>query len=198
MTIQDTERAAVFIDGSNLYHSLEENCGRADLDFQSFTNKLLRGKKLYRVYYYNVLQDPEKKAQGHQEQQKFLTSLYNIPNFEVKLGTAKYRGDQLVEKGVDIMLATDLLQFAWRDFYDVAILVSGDADFTYAVQVAKNSGKHVEIAAFPANLAYDLAQVGDDRLLLDADYFSELWVGSKRPQRRRFRRPRPSGAANGT
>ena len=27
------ERVAIFIDGSNLYHSLQENCGRFDVDF---------------------------------------------------------------------------------------------------------------------------------------------------------------------
>ena len=37
------ERVAIFIDGSNLYHSLEENCGRFDLDFGAFAEKLCRG-----------------------------------------------------------------------------------------------------------------------------------------------------------
>jgi len=186
------ERGAVFIDGSNLYHSLEENCGRADLDFNAFVHKLLDGRSLFRTYYYNVLQDAEK-GQAAQDQQKFLSSLYNIPNFEVRLGTSKYRGDVLVEKGVDIMLATDLLQFGWRGLYDFAILVSGDGDFKYAVQVTKDIGKHVEVAAFPANLSYDLAQVADDRHVLTQDYFKDLWVGTKAPRRRRFpgsRRPR--------
>ena len=35
-----THRVAIFIDGSNLYHSLEENCGRFDIDFQAFSEKL--------------------------------------------------------------------------------------------------------------------------------------------------------------
>ena len=194
------QRVAIFIDGSNLYHSLEENCGRADLDFQGFTRKVLKDRELFRVYYYNVLQDADMRTQGHQEQQKFLASLYSIPYLEVRLGTAKQRGDVMVEKGVDIMLATDLLQFAWRDLYDVAVLVSGDGDFTYALQAVKNVGKYVEVAAFPSNLALDLAQVADDRQFLDPEFFRELWVGSKgapRRRRPRWKRPSPVGAPPG-
>ncbi len=186
--MQRTQRAAVFIDGSNLYHSLEENCGRADLDFQAFVQKLVGERELFRAYYYNILQDPERKGIGYQEQQKFLATLYAIPLLEVRLGTAKQRGDVVVEKGVDIMLATDLLQYGWRDLYDVAILVSGDGDFTYAVQAVKNSGKYVEVAAFSANLSWDLVQVADDRRFFDQEYFQDLWVAARGAPRRR--RPR--------
>ncbi len=185
-----TQRVAIFIDGSNLYHSLEENCGRMDLDFLGFGKKLVKDRDLFRVYYYNILQDPERKSQGYQDQQKFLSTLYNIPLFEVRLGTSKMRGDVMVEKGVDIMLATDLLQFAWRGLYDVAVLVTGDGDFTYAVQTVKNLGKYVEVAAFPSNLSWDLSQVADDRQYLDPEFFSDLWVtskGSPATRRRRFR-----------
>ena len=35
-----SRRVAIFIDGSNLYHSLEENCGRYDLNFHAFSQKL--------------------------------------------------------------------------------------------------------------------------------------------------------------
>jgi len=186
------ERVAIFIDGSNLYHSLEENCGRADLDFGAFARKLVGDRALHRIYYYNILQDVEKKGQAYQEQQKFLASLYSVPYLEVRLGTSKFRGDVLVEKGVDIMLATDLLQFAWQGVYDSAILVTGDGDFTYAVQAVKNSGRYVEVAAFPANLSWDLMQVADNRHFLDREFFGELWVTNRGPsggaaKRRRYR-----------
>ena len=169
------QRVAVFIDGSNLYHSLDENCKRFDLDFAAFADKLCNGRDLFRIYYYNVLRDPDRNPQAYQDQQKFLTALYNTPYLEVRLGSSKIRGDVAVEKGIDVMLATDLLRLAWDDIYDVAIVVSGDGDFAYAVQAVKDMGKHVEIAAFPANLAWELANVADDREFLTPDYFSDLW-----------------------
>ena len=163
------------IDGSNLYHNLDENCKRFDLDFAAFAAKLCKGRPLFRTYYYNVLRDPERNQQAYQDQQKFLGALYNVPYLEVRLGGAKMRGDVAVEKGIDIMVATDMLQLGWDNRYDVAILVSGDRDFAYAAQAVKNMGKHVEIAAFPANLARELANVADDRELLTPAYFPDLW-----------------------
>ena len=168
-------RVAVFIDGSNLYHSLDENCKRFDVDFAAFAEKLCDGRELFRTYYYNVLRDPDRNPQAYQDQQKFLTALYNTPYLEVRLGNSKVRGDVAVEKGIDIMLATDLLRLAWDNHYDVAVLVSGDGDFAYAVQAAKDMGKHVEIAAFPANLAWELSNVADDREIFTPDYFSDIW-----------------------
>lgn len=190
---ESSDDVAIFIDGSNLYHSLEENCGRADLDFGAFARKLVGDRHLYRIYYYNILQDTEKKGQAYQDQQKFFSSLYKIPYLEVRLGTSKYRGEVMVEKGVDIMLATDLLQFAWQGVYGTAILVTGDGDFTYAAQAVKNFGKYVEIAAFPSNLSWDLAQVADDRHFLDREFFSELWVTSRGPVPLKRRRSRGKG-----
>ncbi len=168
-------RVAIFIDGSNLYHSLEENCGRYDLNFQAFSQKLAKGRTMFRTYYYNVLQDPERSPQGYQDQQKFLTALHNTPYLEVRLGGSKMRGATTVQKGVDIMIATDLLRFAWDDRYDIAVLVSGDGDFSYAVQAVKDMGKHVEVAAFPANLSSELVSVSDDREFFTPEYFEDLW-----------------------
>jgi uncharacterized LabA/DUF88 family protein len=168
-------RVAIFIDGSNLYHSLEENCNRYDLDFAAFSSKLCDGRHHFRTYYYNLLRDPNRNPQAYHDQQKFLTALYSTPYLEVRLGSSKMRGDVPVEKGIDIMLATDLLRIAWDNLYDVAILVSGDGDFSYAVQAVKDMGKHVEVAAFQANLSMELAQVVDNRELFTPDYFNELW-----------------------
>ena len=176
-------RVAVFIDGSNLYHSLEENCKRFDVDFGAFSLKLCDGRSLHRTYYYNVVRDPDRNPQAYQDQQKFLTALYNTPYLEVRLGIAKYRGDIGVEKGVDIMVATDMLRLAWYDHYDVAVLVSGDGDFAYAVQTVKDIGKHVEVAAFPANLSYELANVADTRELFTPEYFADLWSRRRTPAR---------------
>ena len=174
-----THRVAIFIDGSNLYHALDENCGRMDLDFAAFISTLCGDRQLFRTYYYNILQDTERRGHAYSEQQKFLATLYSTPLLEVRLGTSKYRGDVLVEKGVDIMVSTDILQFAWRDLYDVAILVSGDGDFAYALQVVKDLGKHTEVVAFPGNLSHELSQTADFLRILDRRFFEDLWASGR-------------------
>lgn len=186
-------RVAVFIDGSNLYHSLEDNCKRYDLDFDAFILKLCKGRPMFRSYYYNVLRDPGRNPQAYQDQQKFLNTLHNTPYLDVRLGMSKVRGDTAIEKGVDIMLATDMLCLGWDNLYDVAILVSGDGDFAYAVQAVKNMGKHVEIAAFSANLSRELAQVADERELFTPKYFEDIWSNKRSSTRSASTGERRSG-----
>jgi len=179
------DRVAIFIDGSNLYHSLRSNFGRNDLNFAEFANKLCGSKRLFRTYYYNVLQDPIQRPDSYREQQEFLDVLRKTLYLEVRLGSTKVAQGIPVEKGIDVMLATDLLYFAWNDFYDVAVLVSGDSDFAYALQAVKNMGKHVEVAYFESGIAKDLLNVSDDRHLLNRSFFNGLWVGKRRVKRRR-------------
>jgi uncharacterized LabA/DUF88 family protein len=177
------DRVAIFIDGSNLYHSAKNSFGRHDINFTELANKLSAGRKLFRIYYYNVQQDPSQYPDGHREQLDFLDALRKTPYLEVRLGSTKRTMG--TEKGIDVMIATDLLYFAWSDFYDVAILVSGDADFAYAVQAVKNMGKHVEVAYFESGISKDLLDICDNRHLMDRNFFNDIWVIQRRPQMRR-------------
>ena len=55
------------------------------------------------------------------------------------------------------MLATDMLTLAFKDRYDVAILVSSDADYKHAVEAVKfEIGKTVELRQVEGSKAYDL------------------------------------------
>ena len=75
------------------------------------------------------------------------------------------------EKGVDVFLACDLVDLARRDAFDVAYLVSGDADFCPAVNIARSIGKHV-FAASP-NVAARLINASDVAIRLDPPWFED-------------------------
>lgn len=173
------ERVCVFIDGSNLYHALREVMGRTDLSFGDFARKLAGDRPMFRVYYYNALQDPNRNADSAREQQEFLSMLRTTPYMEVRLGTLKVMQGVTVEKGVDVMLATDVVQYAFDNVYDTAIIVSGDADYAYALQLVKNKGKHVEVAYFETNISKELMELADIRHFLDRKYFDGLWSGRR-------------------
>jgi uncharacterized LabA/DUF88 family protein len=184
-------RVAIFIDGSNLYHALRSNFGRHDLNFAEFASRLCGNRFLFRTYYYNILQAQGVRPDGSREQQDFLNALKETPYLEVRLGSTKLSQGVTVEKGVDVMLATDLLHFAWNNLYDVAVLVSGDSDYAYALQAVKNMGKHVEVAYFENNISKDLLDISDKRHLLDMKFFKGLWTMQKQPPYHRRRRIRP-------
>ena len=78
------------------------------------------------------------------------------------------------------MIATDMLKYAWNNSYDVAILVSGDGDFAYAVQSAKDSGSQIAVAAFSSNLSSELANSADYCKILTVPYFKYLWTKNRR------------------
>ena len=62
-----------------------------------------------------------------------------------------------VEKGVDTAIVTDMIKLAWADAYDVAVLVSSDADFIPAVQFLDSKGVRVIQGGFPPR-GVDLAR----------------------------------------
>ena len=53
------------------------------------------------------------------------------------------------EKGVDTLIATEMIRLAWEDTYDVAVLVTLDADFIPAVEFLDQKGKKVIQGGFP-------------------------------------------------
>ncbi len=182
------ERVAVFIDGSNLYHALRSSFNRNDLKFTDLIKKICGQRRLFRAYYYNVLQDPSQRADAFRDQQDFLAALRETPYLEVRLGGTKLAQGIPVEKGIDVMLVTDLLNLAWEDLYDVGVLVSGDSDFAYALQAVKNLGKYVEVAYFESNVSKDILDVADNKHLIDKEFLKNLWT-HKRPPRRKMKRP---------
>ena len=189
--IRENERVMVFIDGSNLYHVLTQSCGRHDLQFDKFALKLANGRDLKRIYYYNIRQESDTNPNMGVEQQKFLDSMYDTPYVEVRLGIWKQRGDIMVEKGVDVMLATDLITHAYKDHYDTAIVVSGDADFYPALQAVKDVGKHIEVAAFDMNLSGESGRVADVVVKFNKTYFTGLWTTRSQAKSRAAAAARP-------
>jgi len=169
----------IFIDGSNVYHSLRAEFHRTDLDYSKLATCLTDGRDCQRTYFYGALVDQFRDPNGFKDQQRFLTYLKNLDYFEVRMGSLVYRGHPVpvpIEKGVDVRLAVDMLTRAYREQYDVAVLVSGDNDFTDLVQAVKDHGKHVEVALFgPPTSSRQLRDAADRVIVLDAAFLGKCW-----------------------
>lgn len=170
------ERVAIFIDGSNLYHALKKEMARVNLDYAALAGKLSAGRKLIRTYYYNAPLDQAAAPQAYAKQRRFFAYLHSVPYLEIRLGRLVNRSGVLVEKGIDIKIAVDMLQLAVNDAYDTAVLVSGDGDFADAVAAVKNMGKHVENAFCKRALARHLQQACDRVIVLDEAFLQDCWV----------------------
>jgi len=62
------------------------------------------------------------------------------------------------EKGVHVQIATHLMAMAYRDEYDVAILVSGDGDLAPAIREVRRLGRIVENAMPMGRHSWQLLQ----------------------------------------
>ncbi|MBM3889510.1 MAG: NYN domain-containing protein [Verrucomicrobia bacterium] len=160
-------RVCLFIDGSNFYHALKDAALPSHVDFGKLSLELTGPNRQHvHTYYYNTPlirphpNDPQfaAKDQRCRAQQRFFNALRFVPNLTFRLGRFQRlpSGGQ-VEKGVDVALAVDMLTLAFKDRYDVAILISSDADYKHAIETVKyETGKTVELHQVAGAKAYDL------------------------------------------
>ena len=152
----------VFIDGSNLYHSLKNSFGTASIDIEKFCNKLVEKNNLIRIFYYTAPLNQIDNPKAYSEQQKFLSKLSQIKRITIFLGRLEKRPDNhKVEKGVDVKLAVDLLINSFENKFDVAYIVSNDSDFVSAITEVQNMGKKVFNVTFPNTKSFHLNNVCD-------------------------------------
>ena len=199
------DRVAIFIDGSNFYHALKNKFGVTSVDFEALGQKLSHSdRRLLRVYYYNAAKQQQDDPEG--DQQRFFAALGKVSYLEVRLGRLERRDTgvrnldpekrkqaeealgvalpdyTLVEKGVDIKVAVDMVEMARKDIYDVAVLVTGDGDFAPAVNAVKDMGKYVELAHVEGQPCQQLRVACDVEIVLTESFMKSCWL-SKKPKK---------------
>ncbi len=177
--VDKTDRVMIFIDGSNLYHSLKGNFHRTDIDMGKLAQRLLEKRRLIRIYYYNATVGRKEEPERYRDQQAFFASVSSIPYCELRLGRLVYNNwpnSPPYEKGVDIQLTTDLLTHSFKNNYDVAVLIAGDSDYVGALQAVKDNGKNVEVALFgKERTSRPLREVADIVLSIDGRLLRNCW-----------------------
>ena len=65
---------------------------------------------------------------------------------------------------------------AFRNSYDTAILVSGDTDYSAALQAVKDHGKHVEVALFSdGQSSLHLREISDRTIDINKKLLRDCW-----------------------
>lgn len=171
----------VFIDGQYLRSGLTSEFGSDAIDYTKLADFLRRSTEygpfyleLVRAYYYDAL--PEDSEQSKLKvQEEYLRKIKDQNYFEVQLGRAKRDGKgNLKQKGVDTLLAIDLLTKAYEKQFDVAVLLSGDDDFLELVKAAKSTGARVYGAYFEHNTSADMKDSFDRRIPLEHKVLEEM------------------------
>jgi len=154
------ERVIVYIDGFNLYFGIVEAGYGSNkwLDVKKLTQSLLQSnQEIIQVKYFTsrVGNDPEK-------QKRQSTYIEALESIGVKVYYGHYQRGTVEcnrcgniwptysEKMTDVNIATQIIIDAYKDNYDMAMLVSGDSDLVPPIKVIHENFKQKRVfVAFP-------------------------------------------------
>jgi uncharacterized LabA/DUF88 family protein len=169
-------KVEIFIDGTNFFLSQRNEGMTLRLDINRLATRLSAGYHFVKLRYYTSPL-PFPGSHRYRAQQRFFTELQKSARIDLVLGRHEPRIDMEsgrryhVEKETDVNLAVDMVVGAYRDRYDVAMLVAGDTDYVRAIQAVQERGKTLVWCHLPSQRRTDqLAQICDECRELDEKF----------------------------
>jgi uncharacterized LabA/DUF88 family protein len=186
------ERVIAYIDGFNLYFGMME-AGFSQcrwLNIEALVQSLLQpNQELVEIKYFTsrVSNNPDKQKR----QSTYIDALESIGvkifygNYQDRTEECKRCGHQwriAKEKMTDVNIATTIIVDAYKDEYDMAMLISGDSDLTPPIKAVHNlfKQKRVFIAFPPKRHNSSMALVAKGSLiigrkkLVDSQFLTEV------------------------
>lgn len=143
----------VFVDGGNWYFKLKELLAlvrkkpRIDFDVRGLAKHLVGSNQLKGIHYYigkiKRKRGDKKSEELYAKQQKLIGFLQQ-QKIQIGFGhLISYPDESHHEKGVDVLMAVEMIRFAVDGKYDIAYLLSSDNDLVPAVKEVQRLGKKV-------------------------------------------------------
>ncbi|MYD66088.1 MAG: NYN domain-containing protein [Chloroflexi bacterium] len=151
-------RLGVFVDVPNLIYGAERGEGGptgSSVHMGKLLDYLRDGRELIRATAYApVSDDPGEPV----EQQRFVAPF--VPHdYRIVTKPLKRFADGSIKGNFDVEMALDMVTMAER--LDVVALVSGDADFSRAVELLQERGVRVEVIAFGGSTSIEMRALAD-------------------------------------
>ncbi len=143
-------RVAIFIDGSNLFYAALQL--GIEIDYTKLLCKLTAGSRLFRSFFYTGVDRTNEKQQG------FLLWMRRN-GYRVIAKDLVQLPDGSKKANLDVEIAVDLV--ALVNYYDTAVLVSGDGDLAYAADAASYRGARIEVVSLRSMTSDSLINVAD-------------------------------------
>lgn len=156
------------IDGTNLFYALRKRRYPTRLHYTKIGISL--SKKLpaelqpwiYKKTIYNTSSPRQSdNADKYRYWLEFQEMLKKTDRLELKLGRLEGSVGNVREKGVDINIVNDMLEKAFKNEYDILILITGDGDYKSTIDTVKSLGKKVYVSFFENEKSYHLNQAAD-------------------------------------
>jgi uncharacterized LabA/DUF88 family protein len=153
-------RLGIFVDVPNVMYGVD--AGSAPVHMGKLLDFLSAGRELVRATAYSPVSDDPREPM---EQQKFVAPF--VPyNYRITTKPLKRFADGSIKGNFDVEMALDMLQMA--DRLDVLTIVSGDADFSRAVEAVQTRGVRVEVVAFAGSASIEMRALADRYIQLDS------------------------------
>ena len=148
-------RTTIYIDGFNLYYGSLRKTAYKWLDLRALFNRLLGEQHhITEIKYFTAHISPRNEKDKSPDRQKLYLKALSTHTQELKIYYGHYLTSQIMakvceppptyikvlkteEKGSDVNLALHILNDAWLDKYDSAVLVSNDGDIAEALRFVK-------------------------------------------------------------
>ena len=181
-------RRVLFVDGSNLFGGISELLKPNQyIDFLALLAAIETDLPVEEVRFYGTYMriDPLKSAAYRLRvgaQKAFFDGVKDCPKVRFFKGHFSGAGK---EKGVDVQLAVDMALGACTNEYDEAVIMTGDADLKYGVEMAKKHGKVIHMAAFGSRFPFGIVSLANKKYVYDLNGFfqkSVLPIAKSRPK----------------
>jgi NYN domain-containing protein len=164
-------RVIAYIDGFNLYYGLKSKKWERYLwlDVQALCQNLLKPDQtltLTKFFTARISAPPDKVKR----QSTYLDAIQTLPNTSIHLGhflesirkcrKCGYTYPVQQEKMTDVNIASELLEDAFRDGFDMAVLISADSDLIAPVKTVRRlfPQKRIIVASPPGRFSFDLTK----------------------------------------
>lgn len=169
-------KAIVLIDNGYLSAILRDEFNSTRIDYLALSEELCKGFLRLRTYVYDALPYQSNPPTPYQSEllagkQKFFYTIAQLPSFEVRFGKQRPRGNEYIQKGVDIQLSIDLIRLSSKQQIHKAFLIAGDADYVPVVKAAKDEG--VSVTLYHSKALHTIQ--GDYTGKQVKKYSDELW-----------------------
>jgi len=169
------DRVVVYIDGFNLYFGIIERGWRRYLwlDLDALAHRLLQPKQSLIATKYFTARVRDDKGKIHR-QSTFLQALkargqVNLfyGRYQRKLKQCRHcnaKWNEYEEKMTDVRLATELMRDAYKDIFDVALIITADGDLEPPITTIKKDfpGKKIVLVFPPKRDNPHLRAIADD------------------------------------
>lgn len=152
---QNSDRIAIFIDGSNLFYAASHL--NIEVDYRRLLATLVGGRRLLRAYFYTGV-DPQ-----NEKQRGFLLWL-NRHGHRVVSKDLAHLPDGSRKANMHVEMAVDMMRIS--EYCSTLTLLGGDGNLAYALQVLSQRGVSLEVVS--------LQSMTSDSLIDLADVYTDL------------------------